>query len=52
MAVMKEKGVMEEQIYKVGDRVEKMCAVCGEERGHTVASINKLNRVSRVACPK
>jgi transcription elongation factor Elf1 len=43
---------MEEQNYKIGDRIEKMCAVCGEERGHTVASINKRNRVSRVSCPK
>lgn len=44
---------MEEQIiYKVGDRIEKMCIVCGEERGHTVATVSKLNRVSRVACPK
>jgi hypothetical protein len=43
---------MEKQIYAVGDRVEKMCALCGEERGHVVASITKKGQVSRVTCPK
>jgi hypothetical protein len=43
---------MEKQIYAVGDRVEKMCALCGEERGHVVASITKKGQVSRVSCPK
>lgn len=38
--------------YKVGDRVEKMCGVCGEERGHMVAGVTKRNQVSRVSCPK
>jgi hypothetical protein len=36
--------------YKVGDRVDKLCAVCQEERGHVVASLNKLGRISRLSC--
>ena len=43
---------MEKQAYAVGNRVEKMCAVCAEERGHVVASITKQGRISRVDCPK
>ena len=43
---------METQIFTVGDRVEKLCAVCNEERGHVVASMNKRGRISRVDCPK
>src|SRR5574339_325553 len=43
---------MEKQQYAIGDRVEKLCAVCGEERGHIVALINKRGQVSRVSCPQ
>ena len=43
---------MEKQAYVVGNRVEKLCAVCGVERGHVVASITKQGRISRVDCPK
>ncbi|HEY6186131.1 MAG TPA: hypothetical protein VIW80_00525 [Pyrinomonadaceae bacterium] len=43
---------MEKQSYTVGERVEKMCDVCGEERGHVVASVNKRGMISRVTCPK
>ncbi|MDQ3753275.1 MAG: hypothetical protein M3371_00910 [Acidobacteriota bacterium] len=43
---------MKKQIYAVGDRVEKACAVCGEERGHVVASITKKGVISRVTCAK
>ena len=43
---------MEKQAYAVGNRVEKLCAVCAEERGHVVASITKQGRISRVDCPK
>jgi hypothetical protein len=32
--------------------VEKFCAVCGEERGHIVASVTKAGRITRVSCPK
>jgi hypothetical protein len=42
---------MEKQSYAIGDRVEKLCAVCGVERGHVVASITKRGLVSRVSCP-
>jgi hypothetical protein len=43
---------MEKQIYEVGNRVEKLCDVCKEERGHIVASVSKLGRITRVLCPK
>jgi hypothetical protein len=42
---------MEKHVYAMGDRVEKLCAVCGMERGHVVASITKRGHVSRVSCP-
>ncbi|MDQ5845126.1 MAG: hypothetical protein M3539_07500 [Acidobacteriota bacterium] len=42
----------EKPIYAIGDRVEKLCAVCQEERGHVVASITKRGLISRVTCPK
>lgn len=43
---------MEKQVYAVGDRVEKLCEVCGEERGHVVTSVNQRGMISRVSCPK
>ena len=43
---------MEKQTYAVGNRVEKLCVVCGEERGHVVASVTKRGQISRVDCPK
>ena len=43
---------MNDQIHQSGERVEKFCAVCAEERGHIVASVTKLGRISRVSCPK
>ena len=43
---------MEKQAYAVGDRVEKFCAVCREERGHVVVSVTKRLQISRVTCPK
>ena len=43
---------MDNKIYKSGERVEKFCAVCGEERGHVVASVTKQGRITRVSCPK
>ena len=46
------KPVIEKQTYAIGDRVEKLCAVCQEERGHVVASITKRGLISRVTCPK
>jgi hypothetical protein len=43
---------MEKHQYSVGDRVEKLCVVCGEERGHVVVSISKQGLISRVNCPQ
>ena len=43
---------MEEHQYTVGDRVEKLCVPCGEERGHVVVSLNKRGQISRVNCPQ
>lgn len=42
----------EKQTYTVGERVEKFCATCGEERGHVVASVTKRGQISRVSCPQ
>jgi hypothetical protein len=43
---------VDNQTYKSGERVEQFCAVCGEERGHVVASVTKAGRITRVSCPK
>ncbi|HEX8499529.1 MAG TPA: hypothetical protein VF659_02975 [Pyrinomonadaceae bacterium] len=43
---------MDNQIHKSGERVEKFCDACGEERGHVVASVTKSGRITRVSCPK
>jgi len=43
---------MEKRQYSVGERVEKLCTVCGEERGHIVASVSKRGQVTRVSCPQ
>ena len=43
---------MENQTHTVGERTEKLCAVCNVERGHVVASVTKAGRISRVSCPK
>jgi hypothetical protein len=43
---------LDNQIHKSGERVEKFCAVCGEDRGHVVASVTKAGRITRVSCPK
>lgn len=43
---------MEKQTYTVGERADKLCAVCEEERGHVVTSVNVRGRISRVRCPK
>lgn len=41
----------EKQTFAVGDRVDQMCVKCGEERGHTVALLNKKGRITYVSCP-
>jgi len=43
---------MEQQAHRVGERVEKFCAACGEERGHVVALVTKRGHISRVSCPQ
>jgi hypothetical protein len=43
---------MEKHQYAVGDRVDKLCTVCNEERGHVVALLNKAGQISRVSCPQ
>ncbi len=35
-----EKQTIEKQIYAIGDRVEKLCAVCQEERGPALRVLN------------
>lgn len=44
--------VGEKPTFVVGDRVEKLCVKCGEERGHVIASLTKRGKISRVSCPK
>ena len=41
----------DKHIFTTGDRIEQMCITCGEERGHVVASISKLGKITRVSCP-
>ncbi|MBA2733507.1 MAG: type I 3-dehydroquinate dehydratase [Acidobacteria bacterium] len=43
---------IEKPTYSVGERVEKLCAMCDEERGHVVISVTKRGQISRVSCPK
>jgi hypothetical protein len=43
---------MDKVTYAVGDRVEKLCVACDEDRGHIVASVTKRGLISRVTCPK
>jgi hypothetical protein len=43
---------MEKQVFTVGNRIDKLCAVCDEERGHIVTAVTKRGQISRVSCPK
>ena len=43
---------METQIHQSGERVEKFCETCGEERGHVVTAVTKAGRITSVSCPK
>ena len=36
----------------IGDRVQKLCKVCNEVRGHIVASVNKSGQIVSVHCPQ
>lgn len=48
----KAKKFMEQHQYTVGDRVEQLCTVCSEEKGHVVLSVGKRGQVTRVNCPQ
>ena len=37
--------------FKIGDRIDQMCTICNEERGHIVVSVSKTGRITRVSCP-
>jgi hypothetical protein len=37
--------------FTVGQRVDKWCVVCSEERGHVVASVSVKGYATRVTCP-
>jgi DNA-directed RNA polymerase subunit RPC12/RpoP len=41
----------ETRTFAIGDRVDQMCVLCGEERGHVVALLNKTGKVTYVSCP-
>ncbi len=43
---------MDKPAFTIGERVEKLCVVCNEVRGHVVVSITKRGQISRVTCPK
>lgn len=43
---------MEKQVYTVGERADKFCAPCGEDRGHVVVSVTRTGNIWRVSCPK
>lgn len=43
---------MEKQVYTVGERADKFCATCGEERGHVIVSVTSTGNIWRVSCPR
>ena len=43
---------MDKPIFKVGERVDKVCAKCGEERGHIVTAVTTRGQISRVSCSR
>jgi hypothetical protein len=43
---------MEKKVFTVGDRTDKVCAMCHEERGHIVTSVSKRGQISRVSCSR
>ncbi len=43
---------MEKPVFAVGERVDKLCGKCDEERGHIVSTVTKRGQISRVSCPK
>ena len=43
---------MDKQLFVVGERADKLCVKCDEERGHIVTAVTKRGQISRVRCPK
>src|SRR6185436_16036383 len=43
---------MEKPVFTVGERTDKFCTRCNEERGHIVTSVTKRGQISRVSCSK
>ena len=43
---------MAKQVFTVGERIDKFCTRCDEERGHIVTSVTKRGQISRVSCSK
>jgi hypothetical protein len=43
---------MEKQVFTVGERIDKFCELCDDERGHIVTTVNKRGQISRVSCSK
>jgi hypothetical protein len=43
---------LEKPTYSVGERTDKLCLKCNEERGHIVTSVTKRGQISRVSCSK
>lgn len=43
---------MKNQLPTIGDRVQKLCKVCHEVRGHIVATISKKGQINTVRCPQ
>jgi hypothetical protein len=43
---------METSLPTIGDRVQKLCKVCHEVRGHIVTTVNKNGQIGSVRCPQ
>lgn len=41
----------EKETFAIGDRVDQMCVLCDEKRGHIVVSLSKTGKITRVSCP-
>jgi len=41
---------MEQRQFTVGDRIEQLCLICGEEKGHVVFALGKRSQITRVTC--
>lgn len=43
---------MENHLPAIGDRIQKLCKVCHEVRGHIVTTITKNGQIGSVRCPQ